>query len=135
MEIPVLYQIYLDHPVVTTDSRNVPQGALFFALRGDNFDGNRFAAQAIADGAAYAVVDDPSVCADGRFLLVEDTLAALQELGRHHRRQFEIPVIAITGSNGKTTTKELVSAVLSSHYPTHFTRGNFNNHIGLPLTL
>lgn len=135
MEIPVLYQIYLNHPVVTTDSRNVPQGALFFALRGDNFDGNRFAAQALADGAAFAVVDDPSVCSDSRFLLVEDTLAALQALGRHHRRQFEIPVIAITGSNGKTTTKELVSAVLSSHYPTHFTRGNFNNHIGLPLTL
>ncbi|NUO00427.1 MAG: UDP-N-acetylmuramoyl-tripeptide--D-alanyl-D-alanine ligase [Saprospiraceae bacterium] len=135
MEIPVLYQIYLNHPVVTTDSRNVPQGALFFALRGDNFDGNQFAAKALEDGAAFAVVDDPTVCENDRFLLVEDTLAALQELGRHHRRQFEIPVIAITGSNGKTTTKELVSSVLSSHYPTHFTKGNFNNHIGLPLTL
>ncbi len=135
MEIAQLYQIYLNHPVVTTDSRNVPEGSLFFALRGDNFNGNGFAAKALADGAAFAIVDDPAVCIDGRFLLVEDTLATLQELGRHHRRQFEIPVIAITGSNGKTTTKELVSAVLSSHYPTHFTRGNFNNHIGLPLTL
>jgi len=135
MDLSELYKIYLDHSVVTTDSRNVPAGALFFALRGDNFDGNRFAAQALEDGAAFAVVDDPSVCTDERFILVEDTLLALQELGRHHRRQFEIPVIAITGSNGKTTTKELISAVLSSHYPTHFTKGNFNNHIGLPLTL
>ncbi len=135
MEIPDLYQIYLKHPSVTTDSRKVPQGSLFFALRGDHFDGNRFAAQAIADGAAYAVVDDPEVCQDDRFLLVENTLTALQDLGRHHRRQFDIPVIAITGSNGKTTTKELVSAVLGSHYPTHFTQGNYNNHIGLPLTL
>ncbi len=131
-----LYSIFCQHPEVCTDTRKLTVGCLFFALKGDSFDGNRFAAQALEQGAAYAVVDDPhqAQTAD-RCLLVPDVLAALQGLATHHRRQFDIPVVAIGGSNGKTTTKELVSAVLSSRYPCHFTKGNFNNHIGVPLTL
>ncbi|RMF00470.1 MAG: UDP-N-acetylmuramoyl-tripeptide--D-alanyl-D-alanine ligase [Bacteroidetes bacterium] len=130
-----LYHYYQQHPRVTTDTRQLQPGDLFVALKGDRFDGNQFAATALASGAAYAIVDDPQVAVDARYLLVEDTLQALQDLARHHRRQFRIPVLAITGSNGKTTTKELVAAVLSMQYPTHFTRGNLNNHIGVPLTL
>lgn len=130
-----LYQIFLQHPNIVTDSRKVSNGDLFFALRGERFDANQFAQQALDQGAAYAVVDDAKVCASDRFILVNDVLETLQTLARHHRRQFYVPVIAICGSNGKTTTKDLVSAVLSSHYPTHFTHGNFNNHIGVPLTL
>ncbi|MCC6410214.1 MAG: UDP-N-acetylmuramoyl-tripeptide--D-alanyl-D-alanine ligase [Saprospiraceae bacterium] len=131
-----LYAIYRKHPVVCTDTRQLTPGCLFFALKGDNFDGNKFAAMALNAGAAYAVVDDPATAAsDPRCVFVPDTLLALQQLATHHRKQFFIPIIAIGGSNGKTTTKELVSAVLSSHYPCHFTRGNFNNHIGVPLTL
>jgi UDP-N-acetylmuramoyl-tripeptide--D-alanyl-D-alanine ligase len=133
--IEQLYEIYLKHAVVSTDSRHLPEGCLFFALKGETFDGNKFAAQAIENGAAYAVIDDPSCQTNDRCLLVPNVLEALQQLANHHRRQFDIPVIAIGGSNGKTTTKELVSAVLSSHYPCHFTKGNFNNHIGVPLTL
>lgn len=133
--IEQLYSIYLQHPVVSTDSRNLPEGCIFFALKGDKFDGNQFAAQVLEQGAAYAVIDDPSCQTDERCLLVSDVLDTLQQLARHHRRQFDIPVVAIGGSNGKTTTKELVSAVLSSHYPCHFTKGNYNNHIGVPLTL
>jgi UDP-N-acetylmuramoyl-tripeptide--D-alanyl-D-alanine ligase len=119
---------------VCTDSRQLTPGCLFFALKGDHFDGNRYAATCLHEGAAYAVVDDLSL-SGARFLHVPDVLQALQALANHHRRQFEIPMIAIGGSNGKTTTKELISAVLSSHYPCHFTRGNLNNHIGVPLTL
>ena len=131
-----LYAIYLQHPVVCTDTRLLRPGCLFFALKGDNFDGNRFAAKALAEGAAYAVVDAPSLPINSeQYILVKDVLQTLQQLATHHRRQFDIPIIAIGGSNGKTTTKELVSAVLSSHYPCHFTKGNLNNHIGVPLTL
>lgn len=133
--IEEIYTTFLQHPTIVTDSRQVKPGDLFFALKGERFDGNQFAQQALSQGAAYAVVDDATVANSERFLLVEDTLLALQELARLHRRHFDIPVIAICGSNGKTTTKDLVSAVLSSHYPTHFTKGNFNNHIGVPLTL
>ncbi|MDX1911822.1 MAG: UDP-N-acetylmuramoyl-tripeptide--D-alanyl-D-alanine ligase, partial [Saprospiraceae bacterium] len=133
--ISELYSLFLAHPRVSTDSRQLPPGCIFFALRGAAFDGNRFALQALEKGAAFAVVDDPEVCTDPRCLLVQDVLKTLQDLANYHRRQFEIPVIAIGGSNGKTTTKELVSAVLSAHYPCHFTKGNFNNHIGVPLTL
>ena len=135
MTIDQLYNIYLQHPRVSTDSRQVEAGDLFFALRGERFDGNQYAAQALEKGAAYAIVDDPDVALTDRTILVENTLTTLQDLARHHRRQFYIPVIAICGSNGKTTTKDLVSAVLSSRYPTHYTKGNFNNHIGVPLTL
>lgn len=135
MDIQQLYPIFLWSRHVTTDSRQVKKGTLFFALRGDRYDGNLFAAQALADGASYAVVDNPDVVKDDRYILVEDALQTLQELALHHRRQFHIPIIAITGSNGKTTTKELVAAVMGSHYPIHFTQGNLNNHIGVPLTL
>ncbi len=131
-----LYTIYQQHPVICTDTRQLSPGCFFFALKGEHFDGNQFAAKALENGAAFAVVDAPALSADSeRFLLVPNVLQALQQLARHHRKQFDIPVIAIGGSNGKTTTKELVSAVLSSHYPCHFTKGNLNNHIGVPLTL
>ncbi len=133
--IQTLYSIFQEHPVVSTDTRQLPSGCIFFALKGSNFDGNQFAEQALKDGAAYAVVDDPACSSDKRCLLVQDVLKALQDLANHHRRQFDIPVIGIGGSNGKTTTKELVSSVLSVHYPCHFTKGNLNNHIGVPLTL
>lgn len=130
-----LYSIFRQHPEVCTDTRKLTPGCLFFALKGYSFDGNRFAAQALEQGASYAVVDDPDVSISESYLLVPDVLTALQQLATHHRRQFDIPVVAIGGSNGKTTTKELVSAVLSSRYPCHFTQGNLNNHIGVPLTL
>ncbi len=130
-----LYSIFRQHPVVSTDTRNLPQGCIFFALKGASFDGNAFAAQALENGAAVAVIDDPKYRIDDRYFLVPDVMEALQQLATHHRMQFDIPVIAIGGSNGKTTTKELVSSVLSSHYPCHFTKGNLNNHIGVPLTL
>jgi len=135
MTITDLYSLFLNAPQVCTDSRKITPGCLFFALKGDKFDGNLFAEGALNQGAAYAVVDNPIVVKDERYLLFDDALTALQDLARHHRRQFHIPIIGITGSNGKTTTKELVSAVLGSHYRLHFTQGNFNNHIGVPLTL
>jgi UDP-N-acetylmuramoyl-tripeptide--D-alanyl-D-alanine ligase len=130
-----LFRIFLQHYEVITDTRKLTSGCLFFALKGDNFDGNKFAASALENGAAYAIVDDPNVCQNERFLLVKDVLTALQQLATHYRKQFDIPIIGITGSNGKTTTKELLSTVLATHYPTHFTKGNLNNHIGVPLTL
>lgn len=132
-----LYSIFLQHPTVCTDSRKVTPGCLFFALKGDKFDGNQFVGQALSDGAAFAVTDAPpaDLAASPQCLRVPDVLDALQHLATYHRRQFDIPVLAIGGSNGKTTTKELVTAVLSSHYPCHSTKGNLNNHIGVPLTL
>lgn len=130
-----LYDIYLQHPQVQTDTRKLQPGDLFFALKGANFNGNQFALQALDAGAAYAVVDEVSVEENERLLQVPDVLTALQQLAKHHREQFDIPFIAITGSNGKTTTKELIHAVLSSHFITYTTRGNLNNHIGIPLTL
>ena len=134
ISIEDLYKIYLEHHSISTDSREVTAGCLFFALKGDNFDGNAYAQGAISAGAAYAVIDDPSF--EGNLtLLVDDVLPALQQLARMHRRKFEIPVVAITGSNGKTTTKELVNTVLSQKYHVTATRGNLNNHIGVPLTL
>ncbi|MCB0529747.1 MAG: UDP-N-acetylmuramoyl-tripeptide--D-alanyl-D-alanine ligase [Saprospiraceae bacterium] len=135
LSIPELYELFRQYPAVCTDTRQLTPGCLFFALKGDHFDGNRFAAKALEAGAAYSIVDDPACVAGERCLLVADVLTALQQLANHHRWRFDIPVIAIGGSNGKTTTKELVAAVLSSHYPCHFTKGNFNNHIGVPLTL
>lgn len=136
MEINELYELFQQSGKISTDSRSVEPGSLFFALRGDRFDGNRYAGAALDQGAAYAIVDNAEVVEAGKnFILVEDVLLTLQQLARFHRRKFHIPVIAITGSNGKTTTKELVSAVLATHYPTHFTRGNLNNHIGVALTL
>jgi len=130
-----LYQIYLQHPVISTDTRKIAPGSLFFALKGEKFDANIFAEQAIASSAAYAVIDNPEYQKGDRYLLVEDVLAALQDLARYHRRQLTIPVIGLTGTNGKTTTKELINAVLSQHFNTYATQGNLNNHIGVPLTI
>lgn len=134
MTLEELYSIYLRHPQVQTDSRKVQPGELFFALKGKNFNGNAFASQALQQGAAYAIIDDPQFAGD-RTLLVNDVLTTLQHLALHHRKQFTIPFLGITGSNGKTTTKELIHGVLSSHLKTSTTIGNLNNHIGVPLTL
>lgn len=130
-----LYPIYLAHSVVSTDSRRIEPGCIFFALRGDRFDGNAYALSALEAGAAYAVVDDASLPEHPQLLRVEDGLLALQELAALHRATLSLPVIAITGTNGKTTTKELAAAVLSRGYNLLYTEGNLNNHIGLPLTL
>lgn len=130
-----LYKLYLSHPVVSTDTRKLPEGCLFFALRGANFDGNKYAGAALEAGAAYAIIDDPDQRIDERTILVPDALQALQLLAAHHRRTLGLPVIAITGTNGKTTTKELTAAVLSQSYRLLYTEGNLNNHIGVPLTL
>lgn len=130
-----LYEIYKSHPIICTDSRTCLPGSLFFALKGDNFDANAFALGALEKGAAFAVVDNAVYALDERFILVNDTLETLQELARFHRRQLDTKIIGITGTNGKTTTKELIAAVLKQKYNTHFTQGNFNNHIGVPLTL
>lgn len=131
-----LYALYLSHPEVTTDTRAITPGALFFALRGENFDGNKFAADALEKGCAAAVVDDAEVAQkDSRMVLVPDVLEAMQTLAAHHRRQLGLPVIEITGTNGKTTTKELCAAVLSRKYNVLYTQGNLNNHIGVPRTL
>lgn len=136
MDINKLHEIFLScGQNICTDTRKIAPGAVFFALKGDNFNGNRFAAQALASGCAYAVVDEPGAGNGEKFILVKDVLAALQQLANYHRKQFNIPVIAITGSNGKTTTKELVHAVLSKKFNLQYTRGNLNNHIGVPLTL
>ena len=138
MDIANIYNnVYLAHPVVTTDSRHCPKGSMFFALRGERFDGNRYAASAINGGAAVAVVDDSSVAAalGRRALLVDDVLSTLQALAREHRRHFSGPVLQVTGTNGKTTTKELLAAVLGRRFNVLFTQGNLNNHIGVPLTL
>lgn len=120
---------------ITTDTRKITKGCIYFALKGEKFDGNTFAQQAIEQGAAYVVIDDAKVAKDEKYILVQDVLTALQQLANHHRKQLNIPVIGITGSNGKTTTKELVQAVLSKKYNTQYTQGNLNNHIGVPLTL
>jgi UDP-N-acetylmuramoyl-tripeptide--D-alanyl-D-alanine ligase len=133
-----LYQLYLKYPSVCTDTRKVQAGDLFFALKGENFNGNDFAIQALDNGAGYAVIDEEIKNTGdytGRLIRVENVLSALQSLAGHHRNQFSIPFIAITGSNGKTTTKELIHAVLSEKYKTYTTEGNLNNHIGIPLTI
>ncbi len=135
MDIRNLYQKYLECRKVSTDTRKIEAGAIFFALKGENFDGNAFAAQAIERGAAFAVIDASSAARDDRYLLVDDTLLALQQLAQHHRKQLKIPVIGLTGSNGKTTTKELIREVLSTKYKTFATQGNLNNHIGVPLSV
>lgn len=135
MNIEQLYQTYLLSRTVTTDSRQITPGCLFFAFKGETFDGNAFAPQALEQGAALCVISDPSYKVDDRCVVVDDVLATLQQLARHHRAQLTIPIIGITGTNGKTTTKELVHAVLAKRYRTHATAGNFNNHLGVPLTL
>ncbi|WP_353959422.1 UDP-N-acetylmuramoyl-tripeptide--D-alanyl-D-alanine ligase [Mucilaginibacter aquaedulcis] len=130
-----LYQLYLQHPIISTDTRKIAPGSLFFALKGDKFDANTFAQKAIEAGAAYAVIDNPDYQLGDQYLLVDDVLSTLQDLARYHRRQLNIPVIGLTGTNGKTTTKELINAVLSQHFKTQATQGNLNNHIGVPLTI
>ena len=127
--------IYAKYPKIITDSRNAQKNSIFFALKGESFDGNDFAAQALAAGCNYAVVDSPKVATDERFVLVDNVLSALQNLARERRKQLNIPVIAITGSNGKTTTKELIKCVLQTKYEIYATHGNLNNHIGVPLTI
>jgi UDP-N-acetylmuramoyl-tripeptide--D-alanyl-D-alanine ligase len=136
MTIAQLYQIFLQHPSIQTDTRKLKQGDIFFALNGPNFNGNLFAEKALELGAAYSVIDEQvGDNSNERLILVEDALTTLQALAKYHREQFTIPFIAITGSNGKTTTKELVSTVLATHYKTYTTQGNLNNHIGVPLTV
>ncbi len=135
MSIEELYKIYLQYPSVQTDTRKLKPGDIFFALKGPNFNGNSFAQQAIETGAVCAVIDEKEFEIPAKTFLVQDVLTALQALAHHHRKQFHIPFLAITGSNGKTTTKELIHAVLSSTYKVYTTEGNLNNHIGVPLTI
>ena len=145
MDIKELYKLYQQHPCITTDSRDCPQGSIFLALKGESFDGNKFAIQALEKGCAYAIVDEPEIMESGKLtvdsydssklILVDDCLQTFKDLAREHRRQFDIPVIGITGTNGKTTTKELVAAVLSQKYNVLYTQGNFNNDVGVPKTL
>ncbi len=135
LNIHEIYQKFLTCGSVSTDSREVKRNTIFFALKGERFDGNRFIPQAFANGAAFAVTDDRTQVRDERVILAENVLETLQKLASHHRKQLGIPIIAITGTNGKTTTKELVTAVLSQKFRTGTTKGNLNNHIGVPLTL
>ena len=138
MDIQQLYKLYQQHPCITTDSRDCPEGSIFLALKGETFDGNKFALQALEKGCAYAIVDDPNLftsTVDNRLILVDDCLQTFKDLAREHRRQFDIPVIGITGTYGKTTTKELIAAVLSQQYNVLYTQGNFNNDVGVPKTL
>jgi UDP-N-acetylmuramoyl-tripeptide--D-alanyl-D-alanine ligase len=135
MTIRELYEIFKKHPKISTDSRLIEKDCLFFALKGDNFNGNEFATRALKDGAAYSIIDEKSYQTDDRCLLVDNVLSALQELSKYHREQLGIPILGITGTNGKTTTKELVAAVLSRKFKLAYTKGNLNNHIGVPLTL
>jgi len=134
MDVASLYALYQQHPEICTDTRKIKSGGLFVGLPGSHLDGNSFATEALKLGAAYAIVSDP-LLTGRQFIHVNDTLLALQSLANFHRHQLQIPLIAITGSNGKTTTKELITCVLSEKYKVHATSGNLNNHIGVPLTL
>lgn len=133
--IEQIYEAFLDSNGVSTDTRNIEKGVIFFALKGPSFNANEFALNALEQGAAFAVIDENINSTDARLLKVEDVLTTLQQLAHHHRTQLKKPVIALTGSNGKTTTKELIASILSTTYRVHFTKGNLNNHIGVPLTL
>ncbi len=135
MNINELYEIFIQHPAVETDTRKIKEGDIFFALKGPNFNGNKYAKDALEKGAAYCICDEINDAKSDRVIFVDDVLDTLQRLAAKHREQFNIPFIGITGSNGKTTTKELVHAVLSSKYKCYTTQGNLNNHIGVPLTL
>ena len=135
MDIKELYKLYQQHPCITTDSRNCPEGSIFLALKGASFNGNQFAQAALKKGCSYAIVDEKEFQTDSRIILVDDCLQTYKDLAREHRRQFEIPVIGITGTNGKTTTKELIRAVLAECYNVMATEGNFNNDVGVPKTL
>lgn len=134
-QLEVLYQHYLSHPEICTDTRRITPGCLFFALKGDKFNANDFASKALEQGAAYAIIDEPAYQLTAQYILVPDVLQTLQDLAKLHRSHLNIPVIGLTGSNGKTTTKELIRAVLQVKYQTFATSGNLNNHIGVPLSL
>ena len=135
MSIEDLYKIYIENPSIETDTRKIKNGNIFFALKGPHFNGNNFAERALKDGASYCICDEKLTLTDNRIIYVEDVLKTLQQLAKQHRQQLNIPFIAITGSNGKTTTKELVHEVLSTTYRCYTTKGNLNNHIGIPLTI
>ena len=135
MKIRDLHQLFLNSKGVTTDTRSLTPSTLFFALKGENFNANNFAQQALDSGASYCIIDEVQTPMNERFILVDNVLQTLQELANFHRKYLDIPVVALTGSNGKTTTKELINAVLIQQYNTHATQGNYNNHIGVPLTL
>lgn len=137
MKTEELYKLFQQHPTITTDSRDVPEGSMFFALKGESFNGNAYAKSALEKGAAYAVIDEKEYLEDGndRLILVEDVLTSLQQLAHHHRITLGTTIIGVTGTNGKTTTKELIAAVLKKKYNVLYTQGNFNNHIGVPKTL
>lgn len=136
MQVENLYALFLKHPKISTDTRKDLKDSIFFCLSGENFNGNQFASQALEKGAAFVIVDDKNHLKDNsHYILVNNSLKTLQDLATHHRKQFSIPVIGITGTNGKTTTKELITTVLSSKHTLTATQGNFNNHIGVPLTL
>jgi UDP-N-acetylmuramoyl-tripeptide--D-alanyl-D-alanine ligase len=135
MNIEVLYEIFKSHSTISTDTRTISKGCLFFALKGDNFNGNKFAQDAIEKGAAFVIIDQEEYKVSEQFILVDNVLKTIQQLANYHRKQFDIPFIGITGTNGKTTTKEFINAVLSKKYRTSFTLGNLNNHIGVPLTI
>jgi UDP-N-acetylmuramoyl-tripeptide--D-alanyl-D-alanine ligase len=135
MNIEVLYLIFQSHPTISTDNRKVSEGCLFFALKGENFNGNQFAKNAIEKGASFAIIDEEEYELSNKYILVKDVLKTLQKLANYHRKQFDIPFIGITGTNGKTTTKEFISTILRKKYKTTFTQGNLNNHIGVPITL
>ena len=134
MDIQQIYRLYQQHPCITTDSRDCPQDSIFLALKGESFNGNQFALQALEKGCSYAIVDE-EIDNDPRIIKVDDCLQTFKDLAREHRRQFDIPIIGITGTNGKTTTKELVAAVLSQKFNVLYTQGNFNNDVGVPKTL
>ncbi len=135
MSIEELHKLFLKSSGVTTDSRQIELNSIFFALNGDNFDGNEYAKSAIERGASFAVIDNQKYCLSEKYILVEDVLSCLQELSKFHRKQLNCPVLGITGTNGKTTTKELIKAVIQKSFKTVATTGNLNNHIGVPLTL
>ena len=135
METHKLYQLFRQYPIVTTDSRNIPANSIFFALKGENFNGNKYAGEALLKGAAFAIIDEPEFAVDDRMILVDDVLTSIQKLARFHRDELKIPILAITGTNGKTTTKELIATVLTKKFRIKSTQGNLNNHIGVPLTI
>jgi len=135
MNISKLYNIFKEYPSISTDSRNIKKDSIFFALKGENFNGNKFAKEALKSGCKYAVIDEKEYEINENYILVNNALKTLQQLASFHRDNINIPIIAITGTNGKTTSKELITSCLSSELETAYTKGNYNNHIGVPLTL